>query len=63
MRIPNMEPVLKTDRFERGTFLVFDTTIWETVKKENMQVNYEHLERPPNLPRPVSQSPSVAALK
>lgn len=48
-RAPNTEPVQKTDRFERGSFFLFDPTSWEVVRKDNFQVNFEHLERPPNL--------------
>ena len=32
-RIPNTEPIMKTDRFERGSYMVFDTTSWDCVRK------------------------------
>ena len=32
-RIPNSEPIMKTDRFERGSYMVFDTTSWDCVRK------------------------------
>lgn len=37
-RIPNTEPIMKTERFERGSYLVFDTTTWDAVRKDNFVV-------------------------
>lgn len=37
-RIPNTEPIMKTDRFERGSYLVFDTATWDAVRKDNFVV-------------------------
>ena len=54
-RIPNTEPLLKTDRYERGSYYVFDTNVWECVRKENFHLQYDQLERPPNLPRSAPQ--------
>ena len=58
-RAPNTEPIQKTDRFERGTFFVFDPTIWDVVKKENFTVNYDSLERPPGIAKPASVGQNV----
>lgn len=37
-RIPKTEPIMKTARFERGSYLVFDTTTWDAVRKDNFVV-------------------------
>jgi NOT2 / NOT3 / NOT5 family len=37
-RIPNTEPIMKTERFERGSYLVFDTNTWDAVRKDNFVV-------------------------
>ncbi len=37
-RIPNTEPIMKTERFERGSYLVFDTATWDAVRKDNFVV-------------------------
>lgn len=52
MRVPGTEPTMKTDRFERGSFVVFDTSTWEMSRKEGFTLVYEDIERAPNLPRP-----------
>lgn len=67
-RIPNTEPIMKTPHFERGSYLVFDTSTWDAVRKDNFVVYYDSLERPPDLPRsPVSGvtvvGPGASALK
>ena len=36
-------------RFERGAFFLFDPTTWEVVRKDNFVVQFEHLERTPNM--------------
>ncbi|KAK9829533.1 hypothetical protein WJX72_006351 [[Myrmecia] bisecta] len=51
-RIPNTEPLVKADRYERGSYFVFDTNTWECVRKDNFVLHYDALERAPNLPRP-----------
>ena len=45
------EPAAKTATSERGSYLVFDTGSWETVRKDNFVLHYDALERPPNLAR------------
>ena len=50
-RVPGAEPAAKTPTGERGSFLVFDTGAWETVRKDGFVLHYDALERPPNLPR------------
>eukprot|EP00879_Flechtneria_rotunda_P022136 GHRR01023357.1.p2 GENE.GHRR01023357.1~~GHRR01023357.1.p2 ORF type:complete len:151 (+),score=55.15 GHRR01023357.1:1328-1780(+) len=61
---PN-NPVVKSpaNRSERGTYLFFDTSIWDVVQKSDVEVFFEDVERPPGLPRnniPGSQ-PTLAA--
>jgi hypothetical protein len=41
-----------TARSERGTYLFFDTSIWDVVQKADVEVFFEDVERPPGLPRP-----------
>ena len=50
-RAPGAEPAAKTASSERGSYLVFDTASWETVRKDGFVLHYDALERPPNLPR------------
>lgn len=50
-RVTNADPAMKTDRYERGSFWIFDTSSWERVRKDNFLVQYEQLERSPGLPR------------
>ena len=54
-RAPNTEPSLKTQQIESGTYLIFDTSIWETVKKD-VVLTYADIETAPRLPRPGAQS-------
>jgi len=44
-RVPNTEPVVKTDRYERGSFLVFDSMAWDIVRKDNFVLQYQSLEQ------------------
>jgi hypothetical protein len=46
---PGTEPISKTATYESGTYIFFDPTTWEKVKKETVLV-YESLEGPPLLP-------------
>mmetsp|Transcript_6630 Transcript_6630/g.12118 ORF Transcript_6630/g.12118 Transcript_6630/m.12118 type:complete len:393 (+) Transcript_6630:165-1343(+) len=43
-RVPNTEPVVKTDRYERGSFLVFDSMAWDIVRKDNFLLSYDLLQ-------------------
>ena len=56
-RAPNTEPSLKTQQMEQGTYLIFDTSVWETVKKD-MVLTYADIESAPRLPRPGGQTPT-----
>ncbi|KAJ8563652.1 hypothetical protein K7X08_032104 [Anisodus acutangulus] len=51
MRVANMEPLVKTNAYERGSYICFDPNTWETIRKDNFVVHYEMLERRPALPQ------------
>eukprot|EP00878_Enallax_costatus_P030499 GHUV01033208.1.p2 GENE.GHUV01033208.1~~GHUV01033208.1.p2 ORF type:complete len:129 (+),score=53.35 GHUV01033208.1:434-820(+) len=60
---PN-NPVVKSaaNRSERGTYLFFDTNIWDVVQKSDVEVFFEDVERPPGLPRNLpGAAPNAAA--
>ena len=50
-RAPHTELASKTADSEKGSYLVFDTNAWEIVRKDSFVVRYEHIERPPSLPK------------
>ncbi|PIA24927.1 hypothetical protein AQUCO_14200006v1 [Aquilegia coerulea] len=50
-RVPNIDPLVKTTAYERGSYLCFDPSIWETVRKDNFVLQYELLEKRPVLPQ------------
>ncbi|KAK6926900.1 NOT2/NOT3/NOT5, C-terminal, partial [Dillenia turbinata] len=51
IRPANMEPLVKTPTYERGTYLCFDPNSWETVRKDNFVLQYEMLEKRPPIPQ------------
>ncbi|XP_076903035.1 putative NOT transcription complex subunit VIP2 [Bidens hawaiensis] len=51
MRPPNMEPLVKTNTYERGSYVCFDPNTWETIRKDNFVVYYEMLDKRPTLPQ------------
>jgi len=48
-RAPHTELASKTADSEKGSYLVFDTSTWEIVRKDSLVVRYEHIERAPSL--------------
>ncbi|KAL0369750.1 UNVERIFIED_CONTAM: putative NOT transcription complex subunit VIP2 [Sesamum angustifolium] len=34
MRVANMEPLVKTSAYERGSYICFDPNTWETIRKD-----------------------------
>ncbi|KAL5727651.1 putative NOT transcription complex subunit vip2 [Ranunculus cassubicifolius] len=50
-RAANSEPLVKTNSYERGTYLCFDPSIWETIRKDNFVLYYEALEKRPAIPQ------------
>lgn len=51
MRVANMEPLVKTNSYERGSYICFDPNTWETIRKDNFVVHYDMLENRPPLPQ------------
>ncbi|XP_077222333.1 NOT2 / NOT3 / NOT5 family isoform X2 [Tasmannia lanceolata] len=51
IRVQNMEPLVKTSTYERGSYHCFDPNTWETVRKDNFVMHYELLEKRPSLPQ------------
>nr|CAB3447919.1 unnamed protein product [Digitaria exilis] len=49
-RIPNVEPLVKTPLYERGSYGCFDPHNWDTVRKDNFVIHYEMVEKRPALP-------------
>ncbi|KAK1374531.1 hypothetical protein POM88_030724 [Heracleum sosnowskyi] len=41
MRAANMEPFVKTNTYERGSYISFDPNTWETIPKDNFVVHYD----------------------
>ncbi|XP_042958951.1 probable NOT transcription complex subunit VIP2 isoform X4 [Carya illinoinensis] len=51
IRVPNVEPLVKTPTYERGSYHCFDPNTFETIRKDNFVVHYEMLEKRPALPQ------------
>ncbi|XP_060174509.1 probable NOT transcription complex subunit VIP2 [Lycium barbarum] len=51
MRVANMEPLVKTNAYERGSYICFDPNTWETIRKDNFVLHYEMLEKRHVLPQ------------
>ncbi|OVA14148.1 NOT2/NOT3/NOT5 [Macleaya cordata] len=51
IRVANMEPLVKTSTYERGSYLCFDPNTWETIRKDNFVLHYEMVEKRPMLPQ------------
>ncbi|KAG6605494.1 putative NOT transcription complex subunit VIP2, partial [Cucurbita argyrosperma subsp. sororia] len=51
IRVSNMEPLVKTKTYERGSYLCFDPQTFETVRKDNFVLHYEMVEKRPALPQ------------
>ncbi|KAL9237402.1 hypothetical protein vseg_011954 [Gypsophila vaccaria] len=52
MRVPNLESLVKTNLYERGSYLAFDPNSWDTSLKENFVIHYESVEKRPALHHP-----------
>ncbi|KAL8115683.1 putative NOT transcription complex subunit VIP2 isoform X1 [Apium graveolens] len=50
MRAANMDPLVKTNTYERGSYISFDPNTWETIRKDSFVVHYDLLEKRPALP-------------
>ncbi|XVE79660.1 hypothetical protein DITRI_Ditri14bG0076000 [Diplodiscus trichospermus] len=51
IRVSNVEPLVKTNTYERGSYHCFDPNSFETIRKDNFVVHYELLEKRPALPQ------------
>ncbi|KAM6595727.1 probable NOT transcription complex subunit VIP2 isoform X1 [Cannabis sativa] len=51
IRVPNMEPLVKTNTYERGSYHCFDPNTFETARKDNFVLHYEMLEKRPVVPQ------------
>jgi len=52
MRVAGTEPVTKSERGERGSFWIFDARVWDRVRKDNFNLQYDQLEARPRVPKP-----------
>ncbi|XP_011081024.1 probable NOT transcription complex subunit VIP2 isoform X2 [Sesamum indicum] len=50
-RVKNMEPLVKTNTYERGCYFCFDPNTWQTARKDNFVLHYEMVEKRPALPQ------------
>ncbi|KAL3647201.1 hypothetical protein CASFOL_008169 [Castilleja foliolosa] len=50
-RVKNMEPLVKTNIYERGCYFCFDPNTWQTARKDNFVLQYEMVEKRPVLPQ------------
>ncbi|KAK1256838.1 hypothetical protein QJS04_geneDACA024224 [Acorus gramineus] len=50
-RVANVDPLVKTDSYERGSYHCFHPNTWETIRKDNVVLHYNLLEKKPNLPK------------
>ncbi|PKI61971.1 probable NOT transcription complex subunit VIP2 isoform X1 [Punica granatum] len=51
MRVPNVEPLVKTNSYERGSYHCLDLNTFEIIRKDNFVVQYEMVEKRPTLPQ------------
>ncbi|XP_021042564.2 LOW QUALITY PROTEIN: CCR4-NOT transcription complex subunit 2-like [Mus pahari] len=59
-RTPGMEPTMKTNTYERGTYYFFDCLNWRKVAKE-FHLEYDKLEERPHLPSTFNYNPAQQA--
>lgn len=50
IRVANVEPLVKTNTYERGSYHCFDPNTWEMVRKDNFVVHYDMVEKKPAVP-------------
>lgn len=50
-RVPNMEPLVTTPTYERGSYFFFDANTWELGRKDHFVLQYEMMEKKPQLPQ------------
>uniref|UniRef100_A0A3B3QL23 CCR4-NOT transcription complex subunit 2 n=1 Tax=Paramormyrops kingsleyae TaxID=1676925 RepID=A0A3B3QL23_9TELE len=59
-RAPGMEPTVKTNTYERGTYYFFDCLNWRKVAKE-FHLEYDKLEERPHVPSTFNYNPAQQA--
>ncbi|XP_033889164.1 CCR4-NOT transcription complex subunit 2 isoform X2 [Acipenser ruthenus] len=59
-RAPGMEPTMKTNSYERGTYYFFDCLNWRKVAKE-FHLEYDKLEERPHVPSTFNYNPAQQA--
>ncbi|XP_048864926.1 CCR4-NOT transcription complex subunit 2 isoform X2 [Brienomyrus brachyistius] len=59
-RAPGMEPTIKTNTYERGTYYFFDCLNWRKVAKE-FHLEYDKLEERPHVPSTFNYNPAQQA--
>ncbi|XP_066525347.1 CCR4-NOT transcription complex subunit 2-like isoform X2 [Hoplias malabaricus] len=59
-RAPGMEPTLKTNTYERGTYYFFDCLNWRKVAKE-FHLEYDKLDERPHVPSTFNYNPAQQA--
>uniref|UniRef100_A0A3B4A4K9 CCR4-NOT transcription complex subunit 2 n=1 Tax=Periophthalmus magnuspinnatus TaxID=409849 RepID=A0A3B4A4K9_9GOBI len=60
-RAPGMEPTLKTNTYERGTYYFFDCLNWRKVAKQEFHLEYDKLEERPHVPTAFNYNPAQQA--
>ncbi|CAN1283117.1 Probable NOT transcription complex subunit VIP2 (Fragment) [Linum perenne] len=51
IRVQNVEPLVKTNTYERGSYHCFDPNTFEIIRKETFVLSYELVEKRPVLPQ------------
>ncbi|PKI31173.1 probable NOT transcription complex subunit VIP2 isoform X1 [Punica granatum] len=50
-RVPNIEPLVKTNTYERASYHCLDPNTFEIIRKDNFVLQYDKLEKRPALPQ------------
>ncbi|CAA2966671.1 probable NOT transcription complex subunit VIP2 isoform X1 [Olea europaea subsp. europaea] len=50
-RVKDMEPLVETNTYERGSYYFFDPNTWQMTRKDNFVLIYEMVEKRPTLPQ------------
>ncbi|CAA6670395.1 unnamed protein product [Spirodela intermedia] len=56
IRVANVEPLVKTNTYERGSYHCFDPNTWDTIRKDNFVVHYDLVEKKPAVPNSRAQT-------
>ncbi|KAH6558202.1 hypothetical protein KP509_1Z074000 [Ceratopteris richardii] len=49
-RVPNVEPLVTTPTYERGSYFFFDVSTWDFGRKDHFVLHYDMVEKVPQLP-------------